>query len=103
MMLLNLGLYVPYVMIHTTVFERMVALLRDKATISYHMNMADAFGYLGYVILMTIRGSLTDRANLLEFFLGLTISLALVGVVLVIAAAFYFRKKERQPELAYAG
>lgn len=103
MVLLGLGLYVPYVMIHTTVFERMVALLRDKATISYHMNMADAFGYLGYVILMATRGSLSERANLLEFFLSLTISLALVSVVLLIAAALYFRRKERQPELAYVG
>ena len=42
-------------------------------------------------------------ANLLEFFLSLTISLALVGIVLLIAAAFYFRKKEQQPALAYAG
>jgi len=101
MVLLGLGLYVPYVMIHTTVFERMVALLRDKATISYHMMMADAFGYLGYVILMTTRGSISERANLLEFFLSLTISLALVAVVLLVAAACYFRKKE-QPGLAYA-
>lgn len=103
MVLLGLGLYVPYVMIHTTVFERMVALLRDKATISYHMMMADAFGYLGYVILMMTRGTLAERANLLEFFLSLTISLALVAVILVISAALYFRRKERQPALAYAG
>ena len=102
MVLLGMGLYIPYVLLHTTVFERMVALLRDKATISYHINMADAFGYLGYVILMASRGSLSDRANLLEFFLSLTVALAMLGVILLIAAAFYFRRKEQQPALAYA-
>lgn len=102
MVLLGLGLYVPYVMIHTTVFERMVALLRDKATISYHMNLADAFGYLGYVVLMMTRGSVAERENLLEFFLALTIALSLVAAILLVAAVFYFRKKE-QPTLAYAG
>ena len=95
MVLLGLGLYVPYVMIHTTVFERMVALLRDKATISYHINMADAFGYLGYVILMMTRGAMAERGDLLDFFLSLTIGLAVLAMILLFAAACYFRRKEQ--------
>ncbi len=102
MVMLGLGLYVPYVMIQTTVFERMVALVKDKATISYHINMADACGYLGYVILMMTRGSLAGRDNLLQFFLTLTVSLSLLAVILLVSAGVYFRSKE-QPEASHAG
>ncbi|MFT4689906.1 MAG: hypothetical protein ACI9OD_002118 [Limisphaerales bacterium] len=93
MVWLGLGLYVPYTMFHTTVFERLVALLKDKATITYHINLADAFGYLAYVLLMLTRDSMSSRADLLSFFLQLTFGLALLAIALLIAAACYFNRK----------
>ena len=47
MVLLGLGLYIPYVAFHTTLFERMLAAFRETGTIGYLMYLADAFGYLG--------------------------------------------------------
>ena len=93
MVWLGLGLYVPYVMFHTTVFERLVALLKDKATIGYLMYLADAFGYLGYVMLMMSRGSIAARADLLDFFLQLTFTLTLVAIVLLVTATCYFNRR----------
>ena len=49
MVLHGLGLYLPYVAIHTTIFERLIAMTRDRGNIGYLMYLADAFGYLGYV------------------------------------------------------
>ena len=53
--LLGFGLYVPYVAVHTTIFERLIAMTRDRGNIGYLMYFADAFGYLGYVGVMVLR------------------------------------------------
>lgn len=52
MVLVGLGLYLPYVAVHTTAFERLIATTRDRANIGFLMYVADAFGYLAYVALM---------------------------------------------------
>ncbi len=52
MVFVGLGLYLPYVAVHTTVFERLIALTRDKGNLGFLMTFADAFGYLGYVAVM---------------------------------------------------
>ncbi len=52
MVMLGLGLYLPYVAIHTTVFERMLAMTRERGNIGFLMYFVDAFGYLGYVAVM---------------------------------------------------
>jgi hypothetical protein len=55
MVLLGFGLYIPYVAVHTTIFERLIAITRDRGNIGYLMYLADAFGYLGYVAVMVVR------------------------------------------------
>lgn len=68
MVLLGLGLYLPYVAVHTTVFERLIALTRDRGNLGYLMYLADATGYLGYVGVMLGRDLLARDAGFLEFF-----------------------------------
>lgn len=68
MVLLGLGLYLPYVAIHTSVFERLIALTRDKGNLGYLMYLADAAGYLGYVVVMLGRDNLRRGTDFLEFF-----------------------------------
>jgi hypothetical protein len=48
MVLIGLGLYLPYVAVHTTLFERLIAMTRDRGNLGYLMYLADAAGYLGY-------------------------------------------------------
>lgn len=55
---IGLGLYLPYVAVHTTIFERLVAITRDRSNVGFLMYLADSFGYLGYVAVMMSRGSL---------------------------------------------
>lgn len=52
MVMVGLGLYLPYVAFHTTVFERMLAMTRESGNIGFLMYFVDAFGYLGYVAVM---------------------------------------------------
>ncbi len=58
MVLLGTGLYLPYVAVHTTVFERLIAMTRDRANLGFLMYIADAAGYLGYAALMIARSVL---------------------------------------------
>ena len=44
MVLSGAAVYVPYVSFHTTVFERLLAVRRERANIGYLMYLADAFG-----------------------------------------------------------
>ncbi len=52
MVLFGLGLYLPYVTVHTTVFERLLAMTREKGTIAFLLTLADSAGYLGYIGVM---------------------------------------------------
>ena len=55
MTLVGLGLYLPYVAMHTTLFERLLAMTRDRGNIGFLMYVADSVGYLGYVTVMVAR------------------------------------------------
>ncbi len=68
MVLAGLGMYLPYVAMHTTVFERLLAMTRERGNLGFLMYVADAFGYLGYVVVMITRNSWSNSAGLLPFF-----------------------------------
>ncbi len=68
MSLHGLGLYLPYVLFHTTVFERLIALTRDRGNIGYLMYLADAFGYLGYVVVMLAKNIFAPPGDFFLFF-----------------------------------
>lgn len=91
MVALGLGLYLPYVAVHTTVFERFLALTRDKGNVGYLMYLADSFGYLGYVAVMLWKNYFGSAGNMADFYLHLCIYLGLASVVLLLMTIFAFR------------
>ncbi len=90
MILHGLGLYLPYVVFHTTLFERLIALTRDRGNIGYLMYLVDAFGYLGFAAVMLAKnfGPATD--NFLDFFVPLSWIIAGACVLLLIPCWWYF-------------
>ena len=100
MVLLGFGLYVPYVAVHTTIFERIVALTRERANIGFLMYVADSVGYLAYAALTLSPGLLTSEGSRgVEFvrgFLDLS-SLLLLGTAaaLTISALLYAHRHRR--------
>jgi Family of unknown function (DUF5690) len=90
MILNGLGLYLPYVVFHTTLFERLIALTRDRGNIGYLMYLVDAFGYLGFAGVMLAKnfGPATD--NFLDFFVPLSWIIAAACVLLLIPCWWYF-------------
>lgn len=55
MVLLGLGMYLPYVAVHTTMFERLLAMTKVPGNIGFLMYVADSIGYLGYVAVMLFK------------------------------------------------
>jgi hypothetical protein len=90
MVLQGIGLYLPYLVVHTTLFERLIAMTRDRGTIAYLMSLADSFGYLGYVGVLLARNALGRTENFLAFFLTLSWVIAVACLVLLVPCWRYF-------------
>lgn len=93
MVLSGIGLYVPYVAFHTTVFERLIAATRDKANLGFLMYLADSTGYLGYVGVMVTRAIGGERDNMLGFFNSMSLSIAITSIVAVTIAGAWFARR----------
>jgi hypothetical protein len=105
MVLAGLGLYIPYVVIQTTVFERLLALLRERGNLGYLVYLADAWGYLGYVAVMVarnfvVRGSAAK--DFLDLFLTASWLIALGSIGLLGLAWWYFANRTRTVAVADA-
>ena len=84
MVLVGLGLYLPYVAMHTTIFERLLAITRERGNVGFLMYLADSIGYLGYVGCMLARETLSRQEDLLSFFVKAcwaTCILSLLGII----------------------
>jgi hypothetical protein len=90
MVLAGLGLYLPYVAIHTTIFERLIAMTRDRGNIGYLMYLADSFAYLGYVVVMLARNFARAPGSFVDFFVAAAWTVSLAAIVAVALAWRYF-------------
>jgi hypothetical protein len=88
MVLYGIGLYVPYLVVQTTLFERLIAMTRERGNIGYLVYLADSFGYLGYVGILLAHGSLARTEDFLAFFL--TLSWVIVGACLILLAPCWY-------------
>lgn len=90
MVLLGLGLYLPYVAVHTTIFERLIAMTRDRGNLGYLLYIADAAGYLAYAALVLAWGGRPVSSDPLRFFMGTWWAIGLLTLVSLAAGWVYF-------------
>jgi hypothetical protein len=96
MVLVGLGLYLPYVAMHTTVFERLLGMTRDRGNLGFLMYVADAFGYLGYVAVMFSRNLWTADGDFLQFFVWLCWLATGLSLVCLLFSWRYFAIRSRE-------
>ncbi len=97
MVLLGVGMYLPYVAVHTTIFERLIALTRESGNIGFLMYLADAIGYLGYCGVMLIRSVMDTDEDFLPFFISLSTAILLLSLALMtLSMIIYARRLPRQ-------
>jgi hypothetical protein len=100
MVAVGLGLYLPYVAIHTTVFERMLAMTREPGNVGFLMYVADSVGYLGYLVVMLLGGSISRSTDILHFFtLACWTALAVSIVCLAFGWRYFAMRDVRKPSL----
>ena len=101
MVLIGAGLYLPYVAVHTTVFERIIACTRDRANVGFMMYVADSVGYLGYAILILAKNFFIGQipeTKFAEMFLWICILGAGASMVMVAIAWQRFRTIENRSD-----
>jgi Family of unknown function (DUF5690) len=98
MVLVGLGVYIPYVAVHTTLFERLIAITKERANIGFLMYLADSVGYTGYIILMLFRYAMPSAKSILFIFLQSCTLLGIFGGLIVLYCNWYFKKKLKTNE-----
>ena len=93
MVLLGIGMYIPYVTFHTTLFERMIAAFREVGTIGYLMYLADAIGYLAYLIIVILRNTLLDDANFLRLMIGVSVAIAMASLLAICGVSMHYHRR----------
>jgi hypothetical protein len=102
MVLVGLGLYLPYVAMHTTVFERMLAMTRETGNIGFLMYIVDSIGYLGFVAVMVAHNFAPQANDLVGLLITACWCAVLVSAGCLIVSWQYFRTLNCAPILAPA-
>ena len=96
--LLGIGLYLPYVLVHTTLFERLIAVTRDRGNMAYLMYLADASGYLGYSVLMFLNRDTQNSRAPLEVFEQISWIVGFITLTAFSLALIRFRTQQYQTQ-----
>jgi len=95
MVLIGVGLYLPYVATHTTIFERLIAMTRDRSNLVYLMYLADSIGYLGYVGVMLARNAFETNGDFMSFFRPMCYVVGIISLLCMLGCHFYFARSQR--------
>ena len=93
MVLSGFGMYVPYVAFHTTLFERLLAAMRDPANLGFLMYLADSAGYLVVVGVLVGKGQASGALEFLPLFRTIALVVAVSSIVITLWLTVHFRKR----------
>lgn len=95
MTLSGVGLYIGYVPFNCMLFERLIASFRYISNAGFIIYVADSFGYLGSTGILFVKNFTRMELSWTAFFIRLVLIGSVAGILLVIFAAFYFKRKYR--------
>lgn len=93
MIVSGIGVYLPYILFHCLIFERLVALLKFQGNVGFLFYIADAVGYLGSVLVLFLKEVTGFSQSWSIFFIKLNIQSAAVILVLAVFSTWYFNKR----------
>ncbi len=83
MLLATTGMYLAYIPYNCLYFERMLSTYKIRANVGFVMYIADAFGYLGTVVVLLVKEFVTIKYSWVSFFSGLFYTASIVGTLLI--------------------
>ncbi len=93
MILATTGLYLGYVAKNCLYYERMLATYTINGNVGFVMYIADAFGYLGTIVVLIIKEYANWQIDWLDFFIKAFYFGGVVGIMLVYFTLRGFVKK----------
>ncbi|MGQ7947337.1 DUF5690 family protein [Flavobacterium sp. WC2509] len=89
----GIGVYLPYILFHCLVFERLVAIMKFKGNVGFLFYIADALGYLGSVIVLLLKEVIGFKQTWSHFFIWLNLQSAALLLLLAMLSMWYFNKR----------
>jgi hypothetical protein len=93
MILSGFGMYLSYIPFQGMFFDRMIATFKISGNVGFLIYIADAFGYLGSVIILLYKNFGEANISYLDFFIVLVYIIAVLCVVKSVLTYFFFRRK----------
>lgn len=95
------GLYICYVPFNCLFFDRFIAAFKIKGNSGFLIYIADAFGYVGSVLVLLYKNFGQANLSWLNFFVFGTYAVALIGIIVSVVLLFHFwarHKSEKHNE-----
>ena len=89
----GVGIYLPYILFHCLLFERLIALLQYTGNIGFLFYTADALGYLGSVIVLFSKEFMNFNGTWVGFFISLNFISAILIIAFTLISIKYFNHK----------
>lgn len=89
----GVGVYLPYILFHCLVFERLIALLRYNGNVGFLFYTADSLGYLFSVLILVFKESFNYKGTWTNFFVSLNFISAVLILIFAGAVIMYFNRK----------
>ncbi|WP_435353425.1 DUF5690 family protein [Emticicia sp. SJ17W-69] len=93
MLSLGIGLFLPYLLIQTVVFERLIALFKARGNVGFLVYICDSVGYLGSVLLLLYREFFLKKLSFLHILMTFSYAISFFCFILLILQLFYFSNK----------
>ena len=99
--LIGLGLFYAYIPYHGILFDRLIALFKNKSNAGYLIYVSDALGYLGSMVVLLYKNFGTTLDNWMDFFIPLSYGIASLGALFLVGATgyFYWKEQKDKPQL----
>ncbi|MFV9551445.1 DUF5690 family protein [Algibacter sp. PT7-4] len=96
MIISGFGMYVCYIPFQGLFFDRMIATFKIKGNVGFLIYIADAFGYLGSVMILLYKNFGKANISYLNFFTYLILIVAVLAVSTSILSYAFFKNKEQK-------
>jgi len=94
MLWIGVGMFLSYISIQSTIFERMIALYKIRANAGFFVYICDSIGYLASVGLLLYKEFFMSTSTWSDVLIRLNLLVAVIGILLMSFAGYFFWKHE---------
>lgn len=96
MIVTGFGLYICYVPFNGIFFDRMIATFHINGNSGFLIYVADAFGYLGSIVVLLYKNFGQGSISWLQFFINSTYIITIIGVSVSLVSLIHFKRKHKK-------